>query len=302
MGTPDFAVPTLQKIINSNHVVKAVFTQKAKPKNRGKKIIPSPVEILAKLNNINIHTPETLKSENSFNIIDSIDADVIVVAAYGFIIPKNILNNKKFGSINLHPSSLPKYRGAAPLQHTILNGETETKICTMQMDEGLDTGPILLSENLNIPSRAKLKWLHDICADKGGDLIIKTLDNITQLTPQIQSQEHISYASKLSKNDSILGLAKSAIEIDNQIRAYEIWPGSYIKTNIGDIKIIEAEPIETGSNFTPGKVILDKEFIITCSDGKIKVNKIQLPGKKPISSKDFINGYKDIHINLEMKC
>lgn len=293
MGTPDFAVPALQKLIDSKHTVKAVFTQKPKPKNRGQQVTASPIEALARFNNIEVYSPTSLRTEESFEIINSIQADIIVVVAYGFIIPQNILESKKHGCVNLHPSALPKYRGAAPLQYTILHGEEETDICVMKMDEDLDTGPVYIRENLKLPERPSLEWLHDKTSQIGANNIIKLLDNFDIFKPISQSEDNASYAHKLSKDDAILDFTKTAFELDCKIRAYKIWPGSFINSNLGKIKIIDATAVETSTNFIPYKIEFDKELYIHCSKGKLQINQLQLAGKKSISTRDFINSYKN---------
>ncbi len=202
MGTPDFAVPALQKLIDSTkYNVVAVFSQAPKHKGRGMKLTNSPVHNLAIYNNIAVHTPKTLKNKDSSALIDSIDADIIVVVAYGFIIPKNVLEAKKYGCLNIHPSKLPKYRGAAPLQRTIINGEQESAVCIMQMDSGLDTGDIILQENFKLDPKITFTELHDKCANIGANLLIKTLDGIDMIPRIKQQQEGLSYAHKLSKDE-----------------------------------------------------------------------------------------------------
>jgi methionyl-tRNA formyltransferase len=298
MGTPDFACPTLEILANSHHEVTAVFTQKSKPKNRGHIVSPSPVALLSEKYEIPLHCPETLKTDEALELINSIEADIIVVAAYGFIIPKKILEAKKYGCINLHPSSLPRFRGAAPLHYTILNGDTKSSICIIKMDEGLDTGPILLQEDFDVPERATLSWIHEFASTKGAELILKTIDNIDTLVPTYQNEEGVVYAHKLSKEDRFIDFNMTQRQIDCKIRAYNPWPGSFIKTTQGIIKIIEAEPAMLDSISLPGQVIDPSNLIISCKDGSIKLSKIQLEGKKPITAEDFYNGYGELLITI----
>ncbi len=293
MGTPDFATPTLQELINSKHQIVAAFTQMPKPKGRGMEISYSPVHMLAEANNIPVYTPKTLKNEESFHLVSSIDADIIIVVAYGFIIPKNILDSKKYGCLNLHPSKLPRFRGAAPLQHTIMNEDKESSICVMQMDEGLDTGPILLQKDFDLPNRPTLKWIHDYCATEGAKMILKVVDNIDSIEPIIQPNEGFTYAKKLSKEDGLIDWSRDAYKIDSQIRAVAAWPGAYTKSSIGDIKILDAQPITVNRNEPPATII-GPGLIIVCGNNALEINSLQLQGKKPISGKDFLNGYSEI--------
>ena len=298
MGTPDFACPTLEILANSHHEVTAVFTQKSKPKNRGHIVSPSPVALLSEKYEIPVHCPETLKTDEALELINSIEADIIVVAAYGFIIPKKILEAKKYGCINLHPSSLPRFRGAAPLHYTILNGDTKSSICIIKMDEGLDTGPILLQEDFDVPERATLSWIHELASTKGGELILKTIDNIDTLVPTHQNEEGVVYAHKLSKEDRFIDFNMTQRQIDCKIRAYNPWPGSFIKTNHGIIKVIEAIPMNIQGKAAPYQIIDYKKLVIACKDGAIQLTKIQLEGKKPIIPEDFYNGYGMLNIYI----
>ena len=293
MGTPDFAVPTLEHLIKSKHTVTAVFTQEPKPKGRGLEVSKSPVHIIADKNYIEVFTPKTLRNEETFENINSIKADIIVVCAYGFIIPKNILESKKYGCINLHPSKLPRFRGAAPLQHTIMEGDRESSICVIQMNEGLDTGDILIQKDFEIPVRASLKWLHDYTAEEGAKLVLSALDNYDRIRAVPQTEEGVLYASKLTKIDSFISFNIDAFKLDCKIRGMAAWPFSFFNTSLGEIKIIEAEPIYMEHNLSPGSVIDRENLIIACKTNAIKLNKIQLKNKNPINSKEFYNGYKN---------
>jgi methionyl-tRNA formyltransferase len=290
MGTPSFAVQTLQNLINNKHNVVAVFTQKPKPKNRGMNIVLSPIHCIAKENNIKVFTPDNLKDEEIYNQIVAIDADCIIVVAYGMIIPQNIIDAKKYGAINLHPSKLPRFRGAAPLQRAIIAGDTETTICTMQMDKGLDTGDILLYKKMHITQRMTFTELHDIAAKIGADLIIKTLDNIETINPMKQSDEDVIYAHKLTKEEGLIDWRiDSAFEIDCKVRGMNPWPGVYFKNNGELIKILKSDYTNEIHDFEPG-TILDKDFSIACVKGILTPLIVQRSGKKLISGRDFING------------
>ncbi len=289
MGTPNFAVPTLQKLINSNHEISAVFTSAPKPQDRGMLEKKSPVHILAEANNIPVHTPKTLRNDEITQLVENIEADIIIVVAYGFIIPKAILESKKYGCLNLHPSALPRFRGAAPLQRTIIAGDKTTEICIMQMDEGLDTGDILLKQSLALHPRITLQELHDQCAAIGADLMLQVLENIDNLTPQKQTEEGLVYAKKLSKAESIIDWTESAFSIDCKIRAMITWPGIFFIYKGQPVKILEAEFEEKEHNLLPGSVI-DGKLTIACGKHMLKIRRLQKPGKKPVSTEEFLRG------------
>ncbi len=300
MGTPDFAVPTLKALINSPHEIVAVFTQAPKPKGRGLELTESPVHLLAKAYNIPVYTPPTLKHPQYYQEALDIDADVIIVVAYGFIIPQIILDAKKYGCLNIHPSKLPKFRGAAPLQRTIMSGDTETAVCIMQMDAGVDTGDIIMQENFTIAHDISLKQLHDLCADKGATLLLQTLDNIDTLPRIKQNEEGASYAHKLSKEEGKIDWQKSAKQIECQIRGMNPWPGAF--SNYGDmqVKILDATSHNKEHNFTPG-TILPKELMIACGSGMLEIKQIQKPGKKAMDFDEFLRGSTKLKMMREIK-
>ena len=290
MGTPEFAVPTLQELINSTkHDVVAIFTQTPKAAGRGMKLTGSPVYKLAISSNIPVYIPKTLKDEKTAKLIDSIDADIIVVVAYGFIIPADILAAKKYGCLNIHPSKLPKYRGAAPLQRTIINGEKETAICVMQMDTGLDTGDILLQKNLLLNPRITLQKLHDQCAKTGGKLLIEVLDNI-EILPRIkQSKEGVSYAHKLSRKEGKVNWQETAFEIDCKIRGMNPWPGVYFEHEGKIIKILSAEYTKNEHQANPGE-LLNENFEVACGSGTLMIKYLKPEGRAKMLATDYLRG------------
>jgi methionyl-tRNA formyltransferase len=292
MGSPSFAIPTFERLLRSSYSIVAVFTQKPKPKNRGMNVEPSPIHALAEKNQIPVFTPESLRNDQIHETISIIEADVIIVVAYGKIIPQNIIDLKKYGCINLHPSKLPRFRGAAPLQRTIMEGDTETRICTMQMDQGLDTGDVLLYEDIKLSNRITFEQLHDLTAQIGADLIIKTLDNIDQIKPIKQSEEGLVYAHKLQKEEGLINWnVDSSFEIDCKVRAISQWPGVFFKYKEEMIKILETSYQDESHNFEPGTII-DDNLSIACAQGIIRPSILQKPGKKPISARDFINSFQ----------
>lgn len=290
MGTPEFAVPSLEAILHSGHEVSAVFTQSPKPKGRKLEITKSPVQIMAEEHSIPVFIPSTLRSEEIFKIIDNIEADIIVVAAYGFILPKSILECKKYGAINLHPSRLPKFRGAAPLQHTIMFQEEASSICVIQMDIGMDTGDIILQQDFTLTERASLQWLHDFTANEGAKMIVQVLNELPNIAHRPQSEAGISIAPKLSKEDAEINWNLDAFDIDAKIRACITWPGSYFLSNLGRIKLIATTPIAQSHNDKPGTIVDKKNLIIACGKNYLKLERIIAPSGKKISVKDFLNG------------
>lgn len=296
MGTPEFATPALRALINSKHKVVAVFSQKPKARGRGMQIMPSPVHQLANEHNIKVYTPETLRNEEAEQLISSIDADIVVVTAYGFIIPKNILESKKYGCLNIHPSKLPKYRGAAPLQRTIIDGERETAVCIMKMDVGLDTGDILMEKDFLISDKITFKELHDECAQMGADLLLQVLENIDNIKPRKQSEEGIVYAHKLSKEESKIDWQESAFVIDCKVRGMNPWPGVYFEHQGKKVKIIESEYLDIQHEYEPGSILNDnpKFFEIACGKGILRISKVQPEGKQIMDAKDWQRGiYKN---------
>jgi methionyl-tRNA formyltransferase len=293
MGTPRFAVPALKRLIQSNtHQITAVFTASPKAQGRGLETTKSPVHQLALQYNIPVYNPVTLKTGESVDLISSLEADIIIVIAYGFIIPKTILNLKKYGCLNIHPSNLPKYRGAAPLQRAIINGENENSVCIMQMDEGLDTGDIILQEKFSMSKRITLHELHDRCAILGGELLLKALDKIDILPRIKQSETGVSYAHKLSKEEGKINWHESAYAIDCKIRGMNPWPGTYFEYNGKIIKILEATYDELDHKSAPGTVMQvdDQRLKIACGKGCLLIEKLQQQGKKILSATEFLFG------------
>jgi methionyl-tRNA formyltransferase len=290
MGTPEFAIPALQNLISSNdHKVKAVFTRAPKAQGRGMKLTNSPIHDLAIAHNIEVYTPKTLRNEDAIKLIDSIKADIIVVVAYGFIIPPNILAAKKYGCLNIHPSKLPKYRGAAPLQRTIINGETETAICIMQMDEGLDTGDIILQKDLPLHPQIALQELHDKCAKIGGESLLEVLTNIDNLPRIKQSEIGISYADKLKKEEARVNWQDTSFTIDCKIRGMNPWPGVYFMHNSKIIKILEASYTNELHHLKPG-TILNSNFEVACGSGTLLIKSLKPEGKGKMLASDYLRG------------
>ncbi len=296
MGTPDFAVPTLKKLIESEHEIVGVFTQKPKAAARGLKIIKSAVHELAEKHHLDVFTPESLKIPIEQEKFKNLQADIAVVVAYGMLLPKEILEAPKHGCINLHPSLLPRWRGAAPLQRTIMTGDRHTAVCVMKMDEGLDTGDVILKEEFDIPPTADLGWLHDKCAELGAELVLKTLYTIENLKPKYtkQSEHGVVYAKKITKQDELINFHDSGEDIINKIRALSPYPGAYFILDGVKYKLFEAEFATTSALMSEldSGVIINNEFHIDCSDGVIIPKIIQKEGKARMKIEDFLRGNK----------
>lgn len=297
MGTPDFAVPTLKAIINAGHNVKAVFSQPDKPKGRGYKLTPPPVKICALNNAIEVFQPNSFKkgedAEISIVKLKEINPDVIVVVAYGKILPKTVLDIPKLGCINVHASLLPKYRGAGPIQWSVLNGEKETGVTTMLMAEGLDTGDMLLKASTEIGVNETASELHDRLSELGAELLVETLSKFEkgEITPQKQDDSISTYAPMLSKEMCAIDFSKSAQEIHNQIRGLAEWPCATALLNDKKIKIFKSEIVSLdGENKQVGKVIDEKAFTITCGKGFIKIIELQAEGGKRMKVADYLRG------------
>ena len=282
MGTPDFAAVSLKSLINSQHEVTAVFTRADKPKDRGKKIVFSPVKTMALEHDIPVEQPVTLKTPESFEILKKYNHDCIVVAAYGVILPQTVLDLPKYGCINVHASLLPKYRGAAPINRCIMNGETESGITIMQMDSGIDTGDMLMSGKVPVSPDMTASQLHDILAETGGKLLVQALDNIDSLVHTKQDDSLSTYAAMLTKDECRIDFSKSAEEICNHIRGLADYPCAYTFYNEKRLKVYRA---------VIGQV---KGICMTCGNGEIiTLTEIQPEGKKRMSADDFLKGEKN---------
>lgn len=298
-GTPDFATHVLQRIISSNHEIVGVFCQPDRPKGRGKVLTPCSVKIEAEAHNLEIFQPLSLKDGDIQAEIKNLQADVMVVVAYGQILPKTVLDIPKYGCLNIHASLLPRWRGAAPIQRAILAGDKTTGVGIMQMDEGLDTGDVLLEKSLNISDNDTAQTLHDKLANLGADAINEALNNLATLKPTPQSSDGITYAQKLSKGEAWIDWSESAVKINQQIRAFNPYPiaqthATSNKFESKVLRILSANPIGKTYNQKPGEVIdcTKGVCLIATGDGALSLETVQLAGKKAISIKDFNNAYQ----------
>ena len=293
MGSPEFAVPSLEALINSpEHNVIAVYSQPPRPSGRGHKLTNTPIHQLAELYNIDVFTPKDFKNPDDVQKFQELDADIAVVAAYGLLLPKTILEALPKGCINIHPSKLPRWRGAAPIQHTILSGDKETAICIMQMDEGLDSGDVILQKDYDISDKNYTSGeLHDFLSEESTSLLLESLNLIknNSVTQTKQNPEDVTYASKISKKMSVVNWNKSAEEIDCLIRGLSPWPSASFEYKGEQIKIHKAEIIDLHGN--AGEII-DDQMTIACNDKAIRCHVLQRPGKKAMAVEDFLRGFQ----------
>lgn len=297
-GTPDFAATALKALIAAGHTIVGVYSQPDRPAGRGRKLQPSPVKQVALDHEIPVFQPETLKTPEAQQQLADLNPEVMIVAAYGLILPKAVLDIPTHGCLNIHASLLPRWRGAAPIQRAIAAGDTETGITIMQMDEGLDTGAMLLKSLTAIDNSDTGGSLHDRLAELGGNAIIKALELLQkgELTGEPQNDDLACYASKLSKTEGHIDWTADATAIERLVRAFNPWPGTY--TDLGDqrIRIHEARALVTTSDGLPGTVVQrDRAGIdIACGTGTLRITRLQLPGSRAQSVNDLINGGKEL--------
>ena len=296
MGTPDFAVPCLEKLISDDHVVKAVVTQADKPKGRGKKIIFTPVKECAVSHNIPVYQPETLKDEAFKEELERINPDVIVVVAYGKILPEYILNYPKYGCINIHASLLPRYRGAGPIQWCLINGETVTGVTSMYMEKGLDTGDMLIKKETPIGEYENCEELYNRLSILGAETLSETLilAEKGELNPEKQSDSLSTYAPMITKDTGIIDWNKSSSEIINLIRGTYIWPVAHTLYKGETLKVYSALKGSTNATKLPGEIVSAGKLglEVMCGDGNtIVIKDAQFFGSKRMSIESYLNGH-----------
>ena len=295
MGTPDFAVPSLKKLVEKHNVM-AILTQPDKPKGRGKKMAYSAVKEEGLKHDIPIYQPIKLKEDRELiDKLKEMKPDFMIVVAFGQILTKEVLDIPKYGCINLHGSLLPMYRGAAPINWAIINGEKVSGNTTMLMDVGLDTGDMLLKDEVEILEDMTAGELYNILMERGSDLLIRTIDGIIDNTivPEKQSDETF-YAKMLDKNIAVISWDKTAHEIHNLIRGLNPWPIAYTEYKQERMKIFESEVINEKTSKSPGTIIevSKKGMKVACKDSVLLVKKVQFPNKKPLTIAEYINGHE----------
>jgi methionyl-tRNA formyltransferase len=294
-GTPRFAVPTLEKLVSLGFHIHLVVTQPDRPKGRGLELVHSPVKESALKLNLPIIQPDRIKTNEPFRAqLTALNPDAIIVVGYGRIIPQWMLDLPPFGNINLHASLLPKYRGAAPIQWAIANGETVTGITTMRIDSGLDTGDILLQQELAIDSGDTAETLAPRLADIGADLVVETLHRLSTggVQPRRQDNSQATLAPILKKEDGFVEFSRSATDIFNRIRGFQPWPGAYTKFRGKNLQIIKAKP--AASALVPAELHIESDHLLVgCGHNtSLQLLEVQLEGKKRTTAADFLRGYR----------
>ncbi len=294
MGTPDFAVPALKKLYEAGYDIAAVYCQKPRPKDRGHKVQRSPVQLYAEEKGLPVFCPTSFRKDpDATTHFQSLDLDFAVVAAYGLILPKSILEAPRFGCLNIHGSLLPRWRGAAPIHRALLAGDKKTGITIMQMDEGLDTGDMLLKDEVTITEQSTTAALHDSLAAMGSDLILKALENHAKgdWNPIKQNDAESNYAPKLEKSEGQLSFEMSADRIDLSVRALNPWPGAYLPYKSEMLKVLEARKVIGNYTAEPGTLLSSEKLVVSASkDSAIELLTVQRPGRSKVSGADFMRG------------
>jgi methionyl-tRNA formyltransferase len=289
MGTPDFAVPTLADLIAQGHDIAAVYSQPPRPKGRGMTLEPGAVHRFADSAKLPVRTPLSLKSAEEQAAFAALELDAAIVVAYGLLLPKSILDAPKLGCFNLHGSLLPRWRGAAPIQRAVMAGDAETGVMVMQMDEGLDTGAVLMAERVTIGRKTSGELTTEL-SRLGADLMVRSLGALERggVTPQPQSEDGVTYAKKISKEEARIDWSRPAREIDAHIRGLAPFPGAWTDANGERLKILYADPVD--GNGKPG-LALDDGLTIACGEGALKLVKVQRAGKSVMTAAELLKGF-----------
>ena len=289
MGTPNFSVPALKALAQSNHQICAVYSQPPRPAGRGKKLRLSDVHKEALDLGLTVHNPTSFKSNKDRTIFRKLKADIAIVVAYGLILPNQILSAPKFGCLNIHASLLPRWRGAAPIQRAIMEGDDETGVCIMKMEEGLDTGPVLSSRKIQIKENDNAKILSERLSLVGSKLIVEVLDALSEFKAYSQSAAGVTYARKIEKSETKIDWSLPAKTINRKIRALSPFPGAWTEINGERIKLLASKVINKENE--PG-MILDKGFSIACGQKAVQITEAQRPGKSAQKSDVFLRGFR----------
>jgi len=289
MGTPDFVVPTLAELIAQGHDIAAVYSQPPRPKGRGMALEPSPVHQFAQRAGLPVRHPISLKGETEQAEFAALDLDAAIVVAYGLLLPKAILEAPRLGCFNLHASLLPRWRGAAPIQRAVMAGDEETGVMVMQMEEGLDTGPVLMAERVRIGRKTSGELTAEL-SRLGADLMVRALGALERgaVTPQPQAEAGITYARKITKDEARIDWSKSAAEIDMMIRGLAPSPGAFTEAKGERLKILSAMPVKDRGN--PGEVLTD-DLTVACGEGALKLLKVQRAGKGVMDARELLKGF-----------
>lgn len=289
MGTPEFSVLVLNQLVSAGHEIACVYSQPPRPAGRGKKPRPSPVHLRAEALGLEVRTPLNFKGEADRQAFADLNADAAVVVAYGLILPQAILDAPKLGCFNIHASLLPRWRGAAPIQRAIMAGDAKSGVCIMQMEAGLDTGPVLSRDSTPIEATDTAATLHDRLAEMGAKLIVETLETLPTLSPVEQPEEGVTYASKIDKVEAKIDWSKPAVEVDRRIRGISPFPGAWFMLNGERVKALQSE-LANGNG--PAGTALDDTLTVACGTGAVKLLKVQKAGKAPQTNDVFLLGTK----------
>ena len=296
-GTPDFAARHLDALLSSGHQVVGVFTQPDRPAGRGKKLMPSPVKVLAEEKGLPVFQPVSLRPQDNQQLVADLNADVMVVVAYGLILPKAVLDMPRLGCINVHGSLLPRWRGAAPIQRSLWAGDAETGVTIMQMDVGLDTGDMLHKLSCPITAQDTSATLYDKLADLGPQGLLETLRQLAEGTakPEVQDESQVTYAEKLSKDEARIDWTLSASQLERCIRAFNPWPMSWLEIDGQPVKVWQASVIHSPVSAEPGTIIdVSKQGIqVATSEGILNLESLQPAGKKAMSAQDLLNSRRE---------
>lgn len=296
-GTPDFAARHLDALLSSEHQIVGVFTQPDRPAGRGKKLMPSPVKVLAEEKGIPVFQPVSLRPQENQQLVADLQADVMVVVAYGLILPKAVLEMPRLGCLNVHGSLLPRWRGAAPIQRSLWAGDTETGVTIMQMDVGLDTGDMLYKLSCPITAEDTSATLYDKLAQLGPQGLLATLTQIATgtATPEIQDETQVTYAEKLSKEEALLDWSLPAEQLERCIRAFNPWPMSYFVIEDQPVKVWKASVINSQAKAEPGTIIeANKQGIqVATAEGILNLESLQPAGKKAMNAQDLLNSRRE---------
>lgn len=296
-GTPDFAARHLDALLSSEHQVVGVFTQPDRPAGRGNKLTPSPVKVLAQQHNLPVFQPKSLRPAESQQLVADLQADVMVVVAYGLILPQAVLDMPRLGCINVHGSLLPRWRGAAPIQRSLWAGDNETGVTIMQMDAGLDTGAMLLKLTCPITAADTSATLYDKLAALGPQGLLTTLTGLSKgsIKPQVHDDAIATYAEKLSKEEARLDWSLSAVQLERCIRAFNPWPVSYFSIEEQPVKVWQAEALPQRGAYAPGEIVAaDKHGIqVATAEGILNIQMLQPAGKKVMSAQDILNSRRE---------
>ncbi len=286
MGTPDFSVPVLDALVEAGHEIAAVYTQPPRPAGRGKKDRPSPVQVRADELGLLVRHPKSLRNEEAQEDFAALEADVAVVVAYGLILPQPILDAPSHGCLNIHASLLPRWRGAAPIHRAIMAGDDKTGVCIMQMEAGLDTGPVLLRRETEIAAEDTTGRLHDRLSAMGAESIVEALERLEELTPEKQPEDDVTYAEKIDKSEAAIDWTQPAAQIDRQIRGLSPFPGAWTVVAGKRVKLLNSR-LADGSA-APGTVL--SSLVVACGSGAVEVTEIQPSGKPAMTAEAHLRG------------